>query len=57
VYLTQVPMLGAKKTLKDATFPPAGRLGDRLFRNDLATGADGTARFVSPTSPTRAGSP
>ena len=35
VYLVQGQMLGAKKTLKDATFPPAGPLGDRLFRNDL----------------------
>src|SRR5688572_29919141 len=52
VYVTQGAMLGAGKTLKDATFPPTGPLGDRLFRNDLAIGADGTRtlRFTDVTS-------
>src|SRR5687767_5563722 len=53
VYLVQGTMLGAKKTLKDATYPPAGPLGDRLFRNDLLVGADGkrTLRFTDVTGP------
>jgi hypothetical protein len=53
VYLTQGAMLGAKKTLKDATFPPSGPLGDRLFRNDLVVNADGTRtlRFTDVTGP------
>ncbi len=53
VYLTQGAMLGAKKTLKDATFPPTGPLGDRFFRNDLVVGADGarTLRFTDVTGP------
>ncbi len=53
VYLVQGAMLGAKKTLKDATFPPAGPLGDRLFRNDLTVAADGTRtlRFTDVTGP------
>ena len=44
VYLTQGHMLGAGKTLADALFPPEpGRpLTDRLFRNDLQIGPDGT---------------
>ncbi len=42
VYVTQGQMLGAGKTLADATFPPRGPLRDRLFRNDLTVGADGT---------------
>ncbi len=41
VYLVQGQMLGPK-TLKDATFPPAFTLNDRLFRNDLVVAADGT---------------
>ena len=46
-------MLGAKKTLKDATYPPTGPLGDRLFRNDLVVGADGkrTLHFTDVTGP------
>ncbi|HEY9462305.1 MAG TPA: CRTAC1 family protein [Vicinamibacterales bacterium] len=50
VYLVQGAMLG-KKTLKDATFPPTGPLGDRLFRNDLVVGADGkrTLHFTDVT--------
>ena len=53
VYLVQGAMLGAKKTLKDATYPPAGPLGDRLFRNDLLVGADGkrTLHFTDVTGP------
>jgi len=53
VYLVQGAMLGAKKTLKDATFPPTGPLGDRLFRNDLVVGADGkrTLHFTDVTGP------
>ena len=52
VYLVQGNMLGAKKTLKDATYPPAGPLGDRLFRNDLVVGADGkrTLHFTDVTT-------
>jgi hypothetical protein len=52
VYFTQGAMLGAKKTVKDAIYPPTGALGDRLFRNDLAIGADGTRtlRFTDVTS-------
>ncbi len=42
VYIVQGQMLGAGKTLKDATYPPVGPLRDRLFRNDLAVAADGT---------------
>ena len=53
VYLTQGTMLGAKKTLKDATYPPTGPPGDRLFRNDLVVGADGkrTLHFTDVTAP------
>jgi hypothetical protein len=53
VYLVQGTMLGANKTLKDATFPPSGPLGDRLFRNDLTIAADGTRtlRFTDVTGP------
>jgi enediyne biosynthesis protein E4 len=53
VYLVQGAMLGAKKTLKDATYPPAGPLGDRLFRNNLLVGADGkrTLHFTDVTGP------
>jgi hypothetical protein len=51
VYLPQGTMLGPKKTVKDATFPPNGPLGDRLFRNDLSIGSDGTRslRFIDVT--------
>jgi enediyne biosynthesis protein E4 len=35
VYLVQSQILGKGKTLKDATFPPASPLKDRLYRNDL----------------------
>jgi hypothetical protein len=51
VYLPQGTMLGPKKTVKDATFPPKGPLGDRLFRNDLSIGSDGTRslRFIDVT--------
>jgi enediyne biosynthesis protein E4 len=53
VYLVQGAMLGAKKTIKDATYPPAGPLGDRLFRNDLVVGTDGkrTLHFTDVTGP------
>ena len=52
VYLVQGTMLGAKKTLKDAAYPPAGPLGDRLFRNDLVVSADGkrTLHFTDVTT-------
>jgi enediyne biosynthesis protein E4 len=52
-YFTQGAMLGAKKTLKDATYPPASPLGDRLFRNDLVVAADGkrTLHFTDVTGP------
>ena len=40
VYVVQGQMLGRGKTLKDAIYPPAEPLRDRLFRNDLSTGAD-----------------
>ena len=45
VYVVQGQMLGRGKTLKDALFPPKGALRDRLFRNDLTVGADGTRRL------------
>jgi hypothetical protein len=53
VYLVQGTMLGAKKTIKDATYTPSGPLGDRLFRNDLVVGADGkrTLHFTDVTGP------
>src|SRR5215203_253891 len=43
VYVVQGQMLGARKSLGDATFPPrdAAMLEDRLFRNDLQVGSDG----------------
>jgi hypothetical protein len=52
VYFVQGQMLGPGKSLRDATFPPQGELRDRLFRNDLAIGADGTRalRFVDVTA-------
>src|SRR5687767_13225681 len=51
VYLVQGQMLGPGKTLKDAMYQPRGELRDRLFRNDLSVGADGTRtlRFVAVT--------
>jgi hypothetical protein len=42
VYVAQGQMLGPGKTVADALFPPKGPLKDRLFRNDLVVGADGT---------------
>jgi enediyne biosynthesis protein E4 len=45
IYVVQGQMLGDGKTLQDATFPPQGRLRDRLFRNDLS----GTHRFTDVT--------
>jgi hypothetical protein len=36
VYVPQGQMLGARKSLEDATFQPKGELRDRLFRNDLS---------------------
>ena len=42
VYVTQGQMLGPGKTIADAVFPPKGTLRDRLFRNDLTIGSDGT---------------
>ena len=51
VYVVQGQMLGPGKTLKDATFPPERPLKDRLFRNDLTVGEDGsrTLRFTDVT--------
>ena len=51
VYLVQGQMLGAGKTVADATFAPQGPLRDRLFRNDTVIGADGTRtiRFTEVT--------
>jgi hypothetical protein len=51
VYIVQGQMLGPGKTLKDAIFPPERPLKDRLFRNDLTVGADGsrTLRFTDVT--------
>jgi hypothetical protein len=50
VYLVQGQMLGPKP-LAQATMPPDFALRDRLFRNDLAVGADGsrTLRFTDVT--------
>ena len=42
VYLVQSQMLGKGKTIKDSPFPPKGPLKDRLYRNDLTVGADGS---------------
>ena len=52
MYLVQGAMLG-EKTLKDATYPPTGPLGDRLFRNDLVVGTDGkrTLHFTDVSGP------
>ncbi len=52
VYFVQGQMLGPGRTLKDAIYPPAGELRDRLFRNDLVVAADGTRtlRFVDVTA-------
>ena len=51
VYVVQGQMLGAGKTVRDATFPPKGALEDRLFRNDLVVNPDGTRtlRFTDVT--------
>ncbi len=46
VYLAQGHMLGPGKTLDDASLPPPdGPLIDRLYRNDLEIGADGSRRL------------
>jgi hypothetical protein len=54
VYLIQGAMLGEKKALSDATFPPKGPLPpkDRLYRNDLAVRPDGrrTLKFTDVTA-------
>src|SRR5947208_12624796 len=51
LYLVQGQMLGAGKTVADATFQPQGPLKDRLYRNDTILGADGTrtVRFTEVT--------
>jgi hypothetical protein len=53
IYLVQGQMLGPRKTLADALMPPRMPLPltDRLYRNDLETGADGsrTLRFTDVT--------
>jgi hypothetical protein len=43
VYVTQGHLLGAGKTLADATMAPRGPLSHRLFRNDLHTSPEGDA--------------
>lgn len=61
VYLIQGRMLGAEKTLADATFPPPPGLvlTDRLYRNDLGLDADGlpVLRFVDVTESSRIDAP
>jgi enediyne biosynthesis protein E4 len=49
----QGAMLGAGKTVEQATFKPQGTLQGRLFRNDLIVNADGTRnlRFSDMTQP------
>jgi hypothetical protein len=42
LYVTQGQMLGPGRRAADAVYPPRGELRDRLFRNDLAVGTDGT---------------
>ncbi len=51
IYVVQGQMLGAGKTVAQATYPPAGELRDRLYRNDLqaAAGGSATLRFVDVT--------
>jgi hypothetical protein len=51
VYLVQGRMLGAVKTIDQATMKPSTPLSGRLFRNDLTVNADGTRnlRFVDVT--------
>ncbi len=54
VYLTQGQLLGPEKKIEQSTFPPRypPPLTDRLYRNDLVSGADGepTPRFVDVTA-------
>jgi enediyne biosynthesis protein E4 len=53
IYFAQGQMLGADRTLSDATIPPhALPVRGRLYRNDTTRGADGTAvlRFTDVTS-------
>ncbi len=52
VYIVQGQMLGTRKTLKDAIYPPVGELRDRLFRNDLVVATDGsrTVHFTDVTA-------
>jgi hypothetical protein len=51
VYLVQGALLGSGKTLEQATFKPSGALQGQLFRNDLASKADGvrSLRFTDAT--------
>jgi hypothetical protein len=53
IYIVQGQMLGSRKTLDRAVFPPEGPLPlrDRLYRNDLEVHADGTRtlRFTDVT--------
>jgi hypothetical protein len=55
VYLVQGQMLGEGLTTASATYPPAGALSDRLFRNDLTVREDGTRtlRFTDVTAQSR----
>ena len=52
VYVVQGQMLGARKTIADAIYPPAGELRDHLFRNDMVLSASGspTLRFTDITA-------
>ena len=45
LYLVQGAMLGPDRTVDQATFPPSTTLTDRLFRNDLVVGSDGSRRL------------
>jgi hypothetical protein len=42
VYVVQGQMLGKGRTIEQATYKPRGVLKDRLYRNDLSVGANGT---------------
>ncbi len=57
VYLVQGSLLGTEDTLDDALFPlpPGAPLTDRLFRNDLKVGADGTRSMTFVDVTERAG--
>src|SRR5262245_13882299 len=52
VYVVQGQMLG-DKPIDKATYPPAGPLHDRLFRNDRSDSAGGTVHFTDVTDQSR----